>query len=372
MTSFPSLEQRIIHSYISTMPPLVPIAVSLLTDTSQTHVWFFLNSALRTVYNEPALIGLSTTPDQFFEDFSLNKSNPVLHKSMLAVRSTLERLAEVLMEIARNGIEDGTSLRVREGVVPTRRKILDTLTNIGLEITADSNTAVFTCPLYPEALKGLRYLSGRIDTTMDSWNKHGCFRAFWGCRMTDDLTSFARSIYTPLLNEVAPLKKFVESLHQKGYWEYAEDSESVRYDILKNHGDRTLKVCSAEAAKNYWGVSLYHDFRLRQPFGLVVRLPNYSKVLARFDSLPDTACQVILRRTKACNNCGYCTQTDKTHTRPTLAVTVIDPAHGRQALCPLFPFVGYQTTTFDDTMLSEFDTVLNAAELVYGSNGDVA
>jgi hypothetical protein len=364
MTSFPSLEQRIIHSYISTMPPLVPIAVSLLTDTSQTHAWSFLSSALRTVYNEPALIGLSTTPDQFFEDFALNKSNPALHKSMLAVRSTLERLAAVLMEMARNGVEDGNSLRVSADVLATRRKVLATLTSIGLEIAADSNTAVVTCPLHPGALRGLRYLTGRIDAAKDIWNGHACFRAFWGCRITDDLVSFTRSIYAPLLDQVAPLKKFVEGLLQKGYWEHAEHSESVRYDLLKNHGDRTLKVCSVEAAKNYWGVSLYHDFRLRQPFGLAVWLPRYREVLERFDSLPVTARQVILRRTKACNNCGYCTQTDRTHTRPTLAITVSDPVHGRRALCPLYPFAGYRTTTFDASTLSEFNEALEATEQV--------
>jgi len=196
MTSFPSLEQRIIHSYISTMPPLVPIAVSLLTDTSQTHAWSFLSSALRTVYNEPALIGLSTTPDQFFEDFALNKSNPALHKSMLAVRSTLERLAAVLMEIARNGVDDGNSLRVSAEVLATRRKVLATLTSIGLEIAADSNTAVVTCPLHPEALRGLRYLTvGLTQPRISGTGTHASVR--FGVAALPTISSLLREASMP-------------------------------------------------------------------------------------------------------------------------------------------------------------------------------
>jgi hypothetical protein len=369
MASFASLEQRMIHSYISTTPPLIPVAESLLPLSAQTDLWSFLRSVLLAAYDDPSLIGLSATPDQFFADFALNKSNPALHKSMVAARTKLEQLAMLLMDVSRSYVGDGDSLRGHREALPMQRKLIDSLARIGLDVGTDSDAVVITCPAYPKALKGLRYLTARVDASLGSWNRHACFRAFWNCRITDDLTAFARNLYVVQLDSATPLKSLIESLLTNGYWEHAEEIESVRYDIVKNSGDRTMRVYSPEAAKNYWGVSLYHDFRFQHPLALALRLPRYRDVLARFDSLPDMVRRTVVRRTKPCDGCGYCTQTDKTHTRSKLAVSVQDPTRGRRQLCPLYPVWGYQTTRLDEATLSEFLATLQAAEQLYESSG---
>ena len=80
------------------------------------------------------------------------------------------------------------------------------------------------------------------------------------------------------------------------------------------------------------------------PVSLGLCIPHGLKpYLSHFDAMPGPLREFILSRTKQCDGCRYCVQTDRQGTRPLARVPVRHQGKG-QFLCPLFPGYGYSWT----------------------------
>jgi hypothetical protein len=107
------------------------------------------------------------------------------------------------------------------------------------------------------------------------------------------------------------------------------------------------------------GISARYDFFLQQPavFGLCI--PNGLKpYLNAFDSMDKKLQMFIVSRTKKCDGCRYCVQTDKTGSRP-FAFIQINYEEKKYNLCPYFPGYSYCWTNIDNDLADQLIEILS-------------
>ncbi len=66
------------------------------------------------------------------------------------------------------------------------------------------------------------------------------------------------------------------------------------------------------------------------------KAPHFSKVLKFYDQMDAELKDMVFNRTKICDGCGYCTQTDKAGKRPRLT-QVLELNDDIKPKCPFFP-----------------------------------
>lgn len=93
-------------------------------------------------------------------------------------------------------------------------------------------------------------------------------------------------------------------------------------------------------------------------FGL--RIPEFRTLVQHFDTMPTQVQDFVVRQTRRCDNCGYCTQTDKTGKRKPAFLTVEN--NGSHNLCLMFPGFGYTWQRLDDSLAPDIRTFLTFAD----------
>jgi len=100
-----------------------------------------------------------------------------------------------------------------------------------------------------------------------------------------------------------------------------------------------------------------------------LRLPRFKELLAYFDEMDDQVKTFAAARTKKCNDCGYCTQTDKTRTRSKAYVP--EEHNGRHNLCTLFPGFSYVWSAVDTVTASEMIALLSCIDRIFQRPPDI-
>jgi hypothetical protein len=97
-------------------------------------------------------------------------------------------------------------------------------------------------------------------------------------------------------------------------------------------------------------------------FGLCV--PRMKEILAAFDTLPPRVQDLVVARTKRCDGCRYCVQTDKTGKRP-LATVPVRYGDRELRLCPYFPGYRYCWTALSDGLVDDMIAMLGAMDRLF-------
>ncbi|HWT27234.1 MAG TPA: hypothetical protein VN131_04780 [Mobilitalea sp.] len=84
-----------------------------------------------------------------------------------------------------------------------------------------------------------------------------------------------------------------------------------------------------------------------------LRIPYFAELLKKMDQAEDKVKQIVVNRSKKCDDCGYCIQTDKTGKRPKIYIPV---TYGDQQynICSLFCGFNYRWRVLEDYKVDEF------------------
>jgi hypothetical protein len=111
---------------------------------------------------------------------------------------------------------------------------------------------------------------------------------------------------------------------------------------------------------NHYGLSAeYRPFNAVPQF-LVLRILEMKNILLNFDQMPDSLKEFTLRYVKQCDDCGYCTQTDKTGKRKPLHIEVC--YHGSYRVCPLYPGFNFCFEELDEELAARIREFLGFME----------
>ena len=103
---------------------------------------------------------------------------------------------------------------------------------------------------------------------------------------------------------------------------------------------------------------MQYDFYTQYPviFGLCI--PNALKhFLVNFQFMESKLKNFVISRTKKCDGCKYCVQTDKTNSHP-LAYIPINHENKDYNLCPYFPGGSFSWTSINNELVDQISGML--------------
>ena len=357
--AFKTLEHRIIYYYVATMPAFIPIKSADVSIQSQYQFYQFMQDCMDILYCDPTVLGLNETPDAFYPDFALNKSNPHLIELMRKITKKIEYFYNRIIFIGLEGVTDGAKITLSRKDHRIYKKTLQLLQHFDLNSEITPDEIIFTSERHPNMFAALCYLASKAS---DQDKRKGMI-TFVRCVFNEDYKPYGVSIFDKIMTENPAYNRLKSYLQQEGYVDHITLDDPNRIDYIKNNGKKDLKVCSPEAAKHYWGVSFEYDKRRKNQMLLSCRFPQYKHILASYTTLSPEIREIIIQHTKPCNACGYCTQTDKTGKRKPLTVHVEDDKS--YYLCPLYPVWGYKFTHFNYDLVDKITKLLSAFDEVY-------
>jgi len=351
--NFDSLAQRVIYSYAGTFPEFVPVRADKASERSQLELYGFIENILQKLYEDPSLLALSFQGDDFYEDWALQKTKPKLIVAMKNYQKKVNEFFLLLIKLGEAGSIKEDALHVETGKIKLTDNVLKRLERLGLSCVKAEEEVILSCKDRPDLFPAWKLLAEVSLGTKDP----GMY--FSHC-MFDPGYSYPTDIFLKLLGDKSPFIKLCSYFEENGYLrvDCREDNRmnEISLDWAKNYGKKNEPLKSSWAEREHGGISIWFDFSKRNQVFFGLRVPRYKELLARFDEMDDRLKRFVIRSTKKCDNCRYCTQTDKTGTRKPQFVTVT--YNGSYDLCSLYPGFSYIWTGMNDDTASDIISFL--------------
>ena len=323
-----NLEQRMAQSRIDLFPDFVPDVDAPVGVDEQKQFHELVKNLYRLAFDEPLLFVPSLHEDDAYPSrFKSAYGKPKLIEDMRKFLKTIDTLLQKMFLL---GQGDVVALNKRERVVLTRLGVVD-------------------CDNLPAAWV---WMSRRAEASLVSFSY---------CLFKKDY-SYAAGVYSRLLGDGA-FKKLTDWMCQNGY-EVFELHDTTASDcklslVVANRGwSQDLPRGGFEYKIRHTGIAVIYDFFVRAPVCLGLCIPNGLKVyLEAFDSMDKRLQSFVVARTKKCDACRYCVQTDKSGSRPLACISIAFEGDDYQ-LCPYFPGYNYSWTRMDDELADDLIRML--------------
>jgi len=364
--TFDSLAQRIANGWAETISDFVPIPSIPVPVVSQQQFHAFLRGVAEGIRDHPDWLDLPMQPDDGYEQGELQNHRPALIKAMLRTKAKLDNFITLLLQIGLYGVVDGIKLHVSRDQLNLTASTRARLARLGLTVETGKTETILTCETYPELLPAWTWIAVEAARTAPTGKKNVPPVRFSHCQYSDTYP-YARDLLIRLANGSTGLPVLTGFFAQEGYTLVNNRNNKLAVDWVKSYGkaDEPLKDWWAE--RTHGGLAFEYDWIRKNPLLFGLRIPEFKTLVLHFDTMPDQTKEFVIRHTKHCDNCGYCTQTDKTGKRKPAFLTV--EQSGRHDLCPLFPGFGYTWQQLDETLALDIRAFLAFVDETLTGNG---
>jgi hypothetical protein len=266
---------------------------------------------------------------------------------MRKINKALDGFYTLLIKIGEAGqIRDG-KLYVDKGAVRITSKNLTWLGNIGLNNESGKTDISFWSDEYPEMLPAWKLLSSvAIENPLDSV-------LLFSRGMFDASFNYSSDIYATLSGNPVLFYEFQHFFEDNGYSYSIHDRGKPIVDncvSLEWHKDFN--------AKDGGGMKIRYDYRKLNQIVFELMIPRFRELLLQFEKMDDELKSLAVERTKKCDKCGYCIQTDKVN-RKIIAFTAEHKGETHE-MCPFFP--AFIWNYIDEKTISAMKKLLIFAE----------
>lgn len=345
--SFDSLAQRMIYVYIATFPEFIPLASDQASKDSQKQMHDFLWSVITGLYEDPTLIDLPIQPDDCYENWMLNNRKPELITMMRKINKVLDSFYTLLIKIGEVGEIKDNRLYVDKSAVRISSKNLTWLGNIGLKNESNKTDTAFWSEEYPEMLPAWKLLSSvAIENPLDSvlLFSRGIFDASF---------NYSSGIYAVLSGNPVLFNEFQRFFEDNGYDYSIHDRGKPIVDNCAS-----LEWHKEFNAKDGDGMKIRYDYRKVNQIVFELMIPRFRELLLQFEKMDDELKNLAVERTKKCDKCGYCIQTDKVNRK----IIAFKAEYNGETyeMCPFFP--AFIWNYIDEKTVSAMKKLLMFAE----------
>lgn len=321
---FNSLSQRIIYSYVATYPDFKPVDNGVCYE-SQKQMHDFIADTLLMIYEHTEILGAAIVPDAYYENWALNNSNPILINSMEKIESKFADFIEMLIKIGRLGKVDDDKLIIQKEKWSITKPVKLKLDLLGINCVQTKEQSVLSIEKYPNIFPAWKSYSEREDFNATKISRVMAFihSRYFGRKYK------AVDFFSKLVEDANLLKKLENYLEENNFnYNNFELSAKTRYADVKWIKEYPKNETSYMRA--------YFNWRKKDQLVFEFRLPQFRIMLNSYDNMNSELQKFTFSRLKTCDNCGYCTQTDKSGKRPCLALDLISEGE-TQRKCPLYP-----------------------------------
>ncbi len=353
---YSSLSHRIVACWANTMPAFHPL-IAEKTDMapsvdSQQQFHAFLSEAAIRLREHPEWLELPNLQDDGYDHFELLNRRPGLSISMHKIRRKMTDFLYLLFQIGLAGelTSDCTALRLPKTSLRFMEKTRLRLERFGLTVQIEKIDTVIQSGAYPLMLPSWQWLAKDSLRTAPANGKKNEPPLRFMHAIFDEAYPYSSDFFRQHCVEEPGLSDLLDWLRTEGYQMTGTRENRVTADWVKSYGKKDEPLKDAWAERTHGGFAMEYEWVKKKPVQFALRIPEFKKLLVQFDAMPSQVRALVVRHTKKCDNCGYCTQTDKTGTRKKAFIVVDHDC--KRALCPLFPGFGFTWRDMDEQLAS--------------------
>jgi hypothetical protein len=271
---------------------------------------------------------------------------PKLKVHMRRVLKEVEALLELLFRLGQSGHAEGEAMAADEPP-PLKAKHKRVMEQLGVRMWEEHGRTLFAHHEYASLPAAWTWMASRPGASLLSFSR---------CLFQDGYP-YAREIYQRLSGDEQAFQRLMGYLEEHGYTYLQNLDGALSMDYVKSH-DGTLPTKGGfQYGIRHIGISASYDVLVRDPqvFGLCI--PQMKRILGSFAAMRPALQDFVAARTKTCDECRYCVQTDKSGTRP-LAFVSVEHRNQRIDLCPYFPGYRYSWPRLDERLVSSIIAML--------------
>ncbi len=320
---FPGLAQRMAYALLGTFPDFIAVQSDLADEGSQRQLYDFLWHAAALIYEEPGVLGLPDLPDDSYGFLEVNNRKPELIKAMRSILKKIDGFYELLMKLGEAGEAVGGGLRVPKAALKLQaNKQTAVLKKFGFSVEDAGDVLLFSCEGYEAMVPAWVALSHAVCS------RRFPVAAFARC-MFDPSLPYGTGVFAFLSGNAALFQALEEWQAANGY---------IRKDVISETGSR-IEWSKPLTKKDDIGLNIWFDYRKLYPVIFELKIPRFREVLQRYGGMDVRLQGLILERTKPCDGCGYCVQTDREKRKH---LTFMAEHNGRtHRICPFFPYLNW-------------------------------
>ncbi len=347
--SFDSLAQRIIYVTFSTFPNYVPVQSDLASEPAQRQMYNFLLGVISKLYENPTLLDLPIEPDDSYENWMVNNRKPELIKSMRKVMKNVDNYYTFLYNIGNAGVIHDNRLIVNKGEMRITSKMVAYLAKLGIKSDVSKEQVAFYSDEYPDMVPAWKLLS-----SVASQNPKDPGLLFSRC-IYDITHKHPSEIYAHLSGNEDVFQALEQFFIDNGY-------ERMNYEEALTRADNEICVSWHKNfnKKDAGGIKIWFDFRKVNQIAYELQVPRFRELVYQFEDMDKQLKDLVIARTKKCDACGYCIQTDRTRKMMTVQLTHEGQTH---AVCPFFPAITWNY--IDNETVTGMTKLLRFAETKY-------
>jgi len=327
---FTSLEQRMAQTYIDMFPQFIPDENAPVSISEQKVFYTLIKSLYQLAFNEPLLFVSVLHEDDAYPN-RFNKSSygkPDLQKNM---RKFLKEMDTLLQNMY---------LAAKDSDVKFNKKQQNILSKLGINVSS-------------KLPKAWTWMSNRPESDISKFS-HCFFKKDY---------PYTSDIYAHLLGEQAfrKLENWMIGQGFKKFDIYNVTASDCKLSLTYANPLWTNEPPNGgfEYKIRHTGISARYEPLAQDPPVLGLCIPNGLKTfLDVFALMNDKVQDFIVSRTKKCDGCKYCIQTDKTRSRP-LAYVKVNYEKKEYKLCPYFPGYSYCWTSINNDLADQLIEMLS-------------
>jgi hypothetical protein len=272
------------------------------------------------------------------------------------MKRKVDNFVTLLLKMGVTGVVDGQTLHIQKKDVnltaPTRTR----LARFGLTLEPGKTETVVMCDAFPEMFPAWTWLAVEADRTAPTTGPAHVPPVRFSHCLYSDTYPYTKDMLLRLAGDSPGLLTLIEFFEKEGYTLIYNRDNQINVDWVKAYGkpDDPLKGWWGE--RTHGGLAFEYDWIRKNPMLFGLRIPEFKTLLQHFETMPDQVKAFVVQHTKHCDDCGYCTQTDKTGKRPRAFITV--EHDGQHELCTMFPGFSYTWQQLDDAVAADIQAFL--------------
>ena len=328
---YASIEQRMAQGFLDLFPAFVPDEGAEIGIEAQRQFYDMMHELYRLAYDEPLLFVPALHEDDAYPHrYGRMEYNKIKPKMVVDMRKFTKAVNGLVEKMFRAGKGEAVELSRREVAILARLGVAD----LG------------------EPPAAWRWMAAREDAHL----------LRFGYCLFDGKRAYTPDIYGRLLGAEA-FGKLMDWMLQRGYevWDVYNTTASdckLSLSVANPKWSAAPPTGGYEYKVKHTGIAAIHDLHSLNPVSIGVRIPgNLGPFLRAFDEMGEGLQRFVIGRTKRCDGCRYCVQTDKTGARP-LAFVPIEFEGEMHRMCTYYPGGSYWSTQLSDELAENMMAML--------------
>jgi len=346
-TDFDNVSQRLVYNYITTQPDFRPVPSDAASETAQRQLYDLLGGIYTALYHDPALIGMTTEPDETedrpypgriykAEDHKYLEARKLRRKN----EDKIEGLFDSLQRLGELGaVRDGALVVEKDALGLKKRDyttLVKNLTALGLSCTDAGGVLSLSSPMYPEMCDAWKLLATLAAAESDAYD------ARWRQEVGDetDLKEwqifshhrylgqiknriFKRALFDPaydcamdvmsrLSDGPETYRQFADMLLAQGFQQHSDwGSGTDVTNFITLAFTKTYAGPEDELLRLQFRTQFESRYYRQINYTFVEDKATFKALLRQLDTLPEPLQDLVYSFTGECRACGFCNQTNR-------------------------------------------------------------